>query len=241
MKWWQSVGDTLGLSNYGAMEDAKDAMTKNKKLADDTLAANQKLLDQMLGAANTTYGAGANSYADALKAFQNSPTYQANQYSYKNGVNDFLDPARNMRVQGAMNAIQNSRANAGGMFSSDTMNEMSNKAQTMSSEEWEKAYQRMMQDKGMDLNQWQVNNNELKEQYKSELERSKDILNLANADRNAMFNANQNYYNNLVNMNNANMQTLAGINNAKANIGMQGQGLEQGLFKLGTSLLTSLF
>lgn len=238
--WWKRGTDSLGLTNYQDVERTQNQLKHNQELAKETQAQNQKLIEQMYGNAQDFYGQGAAQYDQRLSDYENMPTYQAQHYEYDKDVNDFLSPARNMRVNQAMNAIQNSRANAGSMFSSDTMNEMNNKAQLMASEEWDKAYDRMMKDRDVNLNEWKVNADENREQYKSQLERSKDLLNLANNDRNGMFNASQNYYANLVNNNNAAMSTQAGIGNAMANAGMNQQGIGSGLFKLGAGIVSAL-
>lgn len=238
--WWQKATDAVGLTNYQNVEHAKDQLSDNQELALSTQANNKRLIDQMLRNAKDIYGTGADQYKESLTDFKTSPTYTAQKYEYQNDIDDFLSPARNMRVNQAMNAIQNSRANAGNMFSSDTMNEMNNKAQLMASEEWDKAYNRMQNDKNTDLNAWKVNADEQREQYKSQLERSKDLLNLANSDRNNLFTASQNYYNNLVNNNTAAMSTQAGIGNSIANASLNQQGIGNGLFKLGAGIVSAL-
>lgn len=238
-KGWQKAFDAIGLTNYQDVENAQNNIKANQALAKETQAANQKLLEQMHNNASETF-TGADDYSKYLTSYENLSPYEAQHYEYGKDVNDFLSPARNMRVQQAMGAIENSRANAGGMFSSDTMNEMSNKAQIMSSEEWDKAYDRMMRDRATDLSEWKTNNDEYREAYKSQLEKSKDLLNLANSDRNSLFNADQNYYTNLVNNNNAAMSTQAGLNNAYNNVSMNEQGIGQGLFKLGAGIIGAL-
>lgn len=239
--WWQKATDSIGLTNYQDVEAAKNAIGDNKDLANETYSNNQALIKQLLNSANSTYGNGAAQYDDRLANLENVGTYQAQNYSYDKDENDFLSPARNMRTQQAMNAIQNSRANAGGMFSSDTMNEMNNKAQLMASEEWDKAYDRMMKDRDTSLNEWKANAEEQRQAYTSSYNQAKDLLNLANSDRTNLNNASQAYYTNLINNNNANMSTQAGINNSLANAGLQQQGLGQQLFKiLGSAAVNSL-
>lgn len=239
-KWWQKATDAVGLTNYQDVESAQNQLAKNAELAKETQAANEKLLERLYGSAQDTYGAGASQYGQRLTDYENLSPYEAQKYEYTKDVNDFLSPARNMRVQQAMNAIQNSRANAGGMFSSDTSNEMNAKAQLMASEEWDKAYDRMMNDRTTDLNEWKTNAEENRAAYNSQLEKSKELLNLANSDRNSLYNANQNYYSNLINNNNASMSTQAGIGNSMANTSMNKQGIGAGLFKLGTGIMSAL-
>lgn len=248
MKWWKNLTDSVGLTNYGDVESAKNAIKQNQELANQTKTENEALLQNLLTNAQNTYGTGASKYNDYLSSYENMGSLedylknagQNTTYSYDKDVNDFYSPAANSRVQTAMNAIQNSRANAGNMFSSDTSNEMNAKAQLMASEEWDKAYERMNEDKTSDLNTWKANNENLNNLYSSQLTKATNLLNLANSDRNSLYNAESNYYNNLVNNNNAAMSTQAGLTNAYTNASLNQQGIGSGLFKLGTGILTAL-
>lgn len=238
--FWQKATDAIGLTNYQDVQQAKNNIKANRELAQETQDSNKELLDKMYNNNQSVFGKANDNYDAALTAFKETPTYTAKEYSYDKNADDFLSPARNMRVQQAMGAIENSRANAGGMFSSDTMNEMNAKAQLMASDEWDKAYDRLMNDRSTYLNEWKAEADEGREAYKSQLERSKDLLNLANTDRMGLYNANNDYYSNLINNNNAVMSTQAGINNNLVNADLQRQGIGGGLFKLGTGILTAL-
>ena len=233
--WWQKITESTGLTNYGAVEDAKKAARENAALSSQTLEQNKQFLEQMKRSAQGTYGAGAAGYDTALKNYLDTPDYSAERFSYDKDVSSFMDPAYKLRVQQAMNGIQNSRANAGGMFSSDTINEIAAKQQAMASEEFANAYNRLMQDKSASLSEWQANNDERRQQYQSELAKASQLLNLANSDRQQLANANNAYYTNLINANNANLQTQAGANQSKANAALQQQGLGSALTRILTA------
>jgi hypothetical protein len=62
-----------------------------------------------------------------------------------------------MRAQNAMTAINNAAGSEGSRFSSDFLNRQAAKQQALASEEWQKSYDRLMQDRQAQLNQWQSN------------------------------------------------------------------------------------
>lgn len=103
------------------------------------------------------YGQGAANYQDALAKFLNSDVYQNEGFNYSGDISQFYDPAANQRVDAAMAAINDSAATGGNRFSSDYVNRVGAKQQALASEEYEKAYQRLMQDRQMQLTEWQNN------------------------------------------------------------------------------------
>ena len=152
-------------ANYmGKRQDAqwnKDALEQIQKIAEQTSTANQGDINAYRNLVANTYGNGAAQYNTALAKFLNSPVYQNKDFSYgdKPGqtIESFMDPAANQRVDAAMQAIENSAASGGNRFSSDFINRVGAKQQAMASEEWEKAYNRLMQDRQQTLNEYNVN------------------------------------------------------------------------------------
>lgn len=209
-----------GAASHKAASDqakaTKAANEENRRLAEETSAANKVILDQMFNENKNMYSPGANAYNGLLEAYANSPEYQAQKYEYTGNINDFYSPAYQERVNQAMNAIQNSRANAGNMFSSNTMNEMNAKAQLMASEEYDKAYDRMMADRQLGLTEFNTNQDQQYKAWQSQIDKNKTLLSMADADRRALSQANNDYYTNLVNSNNALLSTQAAANAANA-------------------------
>jgi len=142
-------------------------------------------------------------------------------FGYDKTVEDFASPATAMRVQNAMNAIENSRANAGDMFSSDHLNALNAKAQAIASEEYEKAFDRYNADRTRTLNEWNANNEEKKNAYASQNDIYKTMMNqLANdynTDTTNLMNSLSDYYGGLVNANNAYTNGLANMNTSLGN------------------------
>ena len=150
-----ALGSYMG--NKSDAERAAEAYNQIKGLATQTSNANQADINSYKNLIASTYGQGAANYNTALQNFLNSPVYQNEGFSYGGDINSFMDPAANQRVDAAMAAIENSAAGSGSRFSSDFINRVGAKQQALASEEWEKAYNRLMQDRQQALNEYNVN------------------------------------------------------------------------------------
>jgi hypothetical protein len=149
------------MANDAAATRAKEAYDKIQGLAESTSNANQADINSYKNLIASTYGQGAANYNSALQKFLNSPVYQNAGFSYGKQpgqtIDAFMDPAANQRVAAAMSAIENSAAGSGSRFSSDFINRVGAKQQALASEEWEKAYDRLMQDRQQSLNEYNLN------------------------------------------------------------------------------------
>ena len=192
-----------------------------KQNAADIAAYQQQLQD--------TYGANASSYNEALQKFLNSPVYQNKEFSYTGDINDFLDPAMNQRVDAAMGAIYN--------------NALIGKASAMASEEWEKAYNKLMQDKQQQMAQWNANSQNAWNNYNANQQQLGNAVNLYGQDRNALAQGNAEAIMAQMNNRNANLQTQANAIAGKANAqqGTSGWDLAGGLFGAGSNFLSNYF
>ena len=110
--------------------------------------------------------------------------YQNDGFQFTGDVGDYFDPAANQRVDAAMTAINNSAATGGNRFSSDYVNRVGAKQQAMTSEEWEKAYNRLMQDRQQQLNEWNMNSQNAWNNYNAEQDRAKYAVDAYGNDRN---------------------------------------------------------
>lgn len=171
-----------------------------------------------------TYGDNARKYGQALADFLNSPVYQNEDFGYEGSVSDYMDPYANQRVQAAMDAINNSAATGGNRFSSDYINRVAAKQQAMSSEEWEKAYNKMMQDRNQQLSEWQANSQNAWNNYNATADRSRYAIDQYGNAQNQYINGLGDAYMASMNNRNANLQTQATVAAGLAN-SQQGQGL----------------
>ena len=173
--------------NKAQAENLEDAYDRIQGLSDAAVGANSRDIQAYRDMVERTYGKGANAYDQALQDFLNSEVYQNKDFSYGKDINEFLDPAMNQRVDAAMQAMNLSGANAGSMFSSDFANRMGAKQQSMASEEWEKAYQRLMQDRQVALNEYNTNSQNQWNNYNANQSRMKEAVNAYGSDRDRLF------------------------------------------------------
>lgn len=178
-----AVGNYMG--NRAAADRASEAYDKIKGLAEGTSTANQADINSYKNLIAQTYGQGAANYSNALQNFLNSPVYQNEGFSYGNDINSFMDPAANQRVDAAMAAIENSAAGSGSRFSSDFINRVGARQQALASEEWEKAYNRLMQDRQMALNEYNVNSQNQWNNYNATNARNQYAVDAYGKDREA--------------------------------------------------------
>ena len=231
MAWPLLVG--LGLAAGGAAanyfgnkeqsENLQDAYDQINAATEKAVGQNASDIAAYRKMVNDIYGGGAANYGKALQDFLDSEVYQNKAFSYGDQpgqtIEAFLDPAMNQRVDAAMQAINNASASGGNRFSSDYINRIGSKQQSMASEEWEKAYQKLMQDRQMALNEYNVNSQNNWNNYNANQNRLQAAVNAYGNDRdkyyegqgNAMTAGIQNRLGGL----NTQAQTIMGAANAK--------------------------
>lgn len=178
-----ALGSYMG--NKSDAERAQEAYDKISGLATQTSNANQADINSYKNLIASTYGQGAANYNSALQNFLNSPVYQNEGFSYGGDINSFMDPAANQRVDAAMSAIENSAAGSGSRFSSDFINRVGAKQQALASEEWEKAYNRLMQDRQQALNEYNINSQNNWNNYNATNARNQYAVDAYGRDREA--------------------------------------------------------
>lgn len=206
------LADSLGFSNNKQIDAAKatldDVLTRANSVGSQNRNLYGKYYDQMQG----MYGEGAQAYTDAVKNLADA-IENRKDFSYQDSVNDFLDPAREQRVQAATNAINNAASAGGNRFSSNYLDKLAAKQQALASEEWKSAYDRMMQDRAQQLQEWETG--------QQKINNLGTLANIYQSDRNQLGNAIGDYYTAMANQNNANLETYSDIAQSKANLESQ--------------------
>ena len=203
------IGDFLGTSNNKAVNQGISSLDEIKAYADKTGAANRALYDDYYGQMRGMYGDNAAKYNDAVARLAEA-IGNREDFEYKGDVNDFLDPAREQRVAAAMNAINNSAAAGGNRFSSDYISRVGAQQQAMASEEWKAAYDKLMQDRNQQLQKWQTG--------QQKIDNMGTLAGIYGGDRTALSEALGNYYSNMANQNNADLEVMSDIQQGKANL-----------------------
>lgn len=209
MRILDKLGDFLGTSNNPAIDQSIASLDEIKAYADSTAAKNNALYNDYYGQMQGMYGDNAAKYNDAVAQLADAIANRRD-FSYQGDVNEFMDPAANQRVAAAMGAINNSSASGGNRFSSNYVDKVAAKQQALASEEWKAAYDRMMQDRSKQLQEWQTG--------QQNINNLGTLAGVYGADRTALSDAIGNYYGNIANQNNANLEVMSDVVQNKANL-----------------------
>lgn len=236
-----ALGNYMG--NQADAERAAEAYDRIQGLAQTTGTANQQDIQAYKNLVAQTYGQGAANYQSALQNFLNSPVFQNEGFSYGGDISQFMDPAANQRVDAAMTAINNSAASNGSRFSSDFINRVGAKQQSLASEEWEKAYSKLQQDRANQLAEWQANSQNNWNNYNAQTARDQYAVDAYGKDREGYIGGLSDAMSagiaNRTGLLNAQSQAIAGTANAQQ--GTSGWDLLSGLGGAGGAFLSSWF
>lgn len=211
---WNDIldpGDIFGVGQDKKIAAANKMLEGVQAKADQTSQANRSLYNQYMNRVQGTYGDTAGKYNQYLQNLENQEVYNPGEFSFDKSVEDYYSKFANQRANQAMNAITNSRANAGDMFSSDYQNALAAKQQALASEEADKAYDRYMQERGQALNEFSTNANLQNQAYQNLYNKNKDLLGQAQNAQDNVTNAYGSYISNLTSQNNTDMQNYANV------------------------------
>lgn len=226
------LADSLGFSNNKQIDAAKATLDDVLTRADSVGSQNRNLYGKYYDQIQGMYGEGAAAYTDAVKNLADA-IENRQDFSYQGSVNDFLDPAREQRVQAATNAINNAASAGGNRFSSNYMDKLAAKQQALASEEWKSAYDRMMQDRAQQLQEWETG--------QQKINNLGTLANIYQSDRNQLGNAIGDYYTAMANQNNADLEVYSDVLGNKANLEAQRQSGAGGLLQGVGSIIGAIF
>lgn len=236
-----AVGNYMG--NRDAADRAEDAYNRIQGMDEATGAANQQDIQSYKNLVAQTYGQGAANYDAALQKFLNSPVYQNEDFSFSDDISNYMDPAANQRLDAALNAINNNAASNGSRFSSDYNSRLGAAAQAQTSQEWEKAYNRLQQARQQAANEYQLNSQNNWNNYNAQVARDQYGVNAYANDRNQYINGLSDALSagiaNRTGILDSQTQAIAGTANAQQ--GTSGWDLLGGLGGAGGQFLTSWF
>lgn len=211
------VGDLLGTSNSDQINAAQKTLDGILSRADSVSAQNRGLYDQYLGQMQGMYGDNAAKYNDAVARLADAIGQGPETFSYDKTAEDFFDPFRDQAAAQAMDAI-NAGASAGGnRFSSNYNDKVAAKQRALATESWKTAFDTMMRDRAQQMAEWQAGQG-AKQQYLGNLG---TVAGLYGQDRSALGDAIGNYYGNVANQNNADLEAYSDVTQNKANLSAQ--------------------
>lgn len=240
-----ALGSAIGnyIANSEAADRASDAYNQISGLAQAAGAQNEADIKSYGNLINNMYGNEAAQYGNALAKFLNSPVYQNEGFSYNGNVSDYMDPYANQRADAAMQAIANASASNGSRFSSDYISRVGAKQQALASEEWEKAYNKLMQDRQMALSEYNTNSQNAWNNYNATNARNQYAVDAYGNARNQYVSGLGDAMSAGVQNRNAVLQTQANAIAGKTNAqqGTSGWDLVSGLTGAGANFLGSYF
>lgn len=226
------LAESLGFSNSKQIDAAQGMLDDVLDRASGTSSQNKRLYGDYMGKMQGMYGEGAEAYTDAVKSLADAINNRED-FSYGKDVNSFLDPAREQRVNQAMDAINASASAGGNRFSSNYVDKLAAKQQALASEEWSKAYDRMMQDRAQQLQEWETG--------PQKINNLGTLAGIYQSDRNQLGNAIGDYYTSLANQNNADLQVYSDVAGNKANLESQRNSGAGGLLQGVGSIIGAIF
>ena len=209
-------GDIFGYRGNKTVGAANAALDEAYGKAEEAANKNAGLYQQYMNKVNNAYGGEAAKMGDRVQALEELTPYDAGQFSYDKDVNDFYSKAADLRAKKATDAITNSMANAGNMFSSDYTDALAAKQQALASEEWDKAYDRYSKDRSQALQEFSTNANIGQQTYSNMYNKNKDLLGISQNAQDNTLNAFGTYTQGLANNNSMLAQNAANIAQAKA-------------------------
>jgi hypothetical protein len=209
MAWYDILdpADILGNKQDERVNRANEALAQAQAKAEQASNANRGLYNQYNQRVESTYGDLAGKLNDYLKSFEDQGTYDPGQFSFEKDLNDYYSKFANQRQQQAMNALRESSD----IFSSDYQDAMAAKQQALASEEWDKAYNKYMQDRSQAANEFNMNAQLGQTAYQNQLNKNQALLGQAAGAQDNLMNAYGNYVNNLANSNLANAQNYSNM------------------------------
>lgn len=212
------VGEFLGTDNFDQIDAAKQSLDDILARANAVSSQNKQLYNDYLGQMQGMYGENAAKYGDAVSRLSEAIGDGSDtSFSFTGNINDYYDPMRDQVAQQAMDALNQSASTGGSRFSSSYNDKLAAKQRALATESWKTAYDAMMRERQQQLAEWQAGN-AAKQTYLGNLG---TVAGLYGNDRAALSDAMGNYYSNVANQNNADLEAYSDVTSNKANLESQ--------------------
>ena len=206
------VGEALGTDNNEAIDQALANLEDVKTYGQGLSGANKRMYGDYLARMQGLYGDDVSNYGQSLDDLRNAIN-NYKDFSYTRDQSEFLDPAMEMRQREAAKQL-NAAASAGGnRFSSNYQDKLMAQSQGIASEEWQKSFDRMMQDRAQQLNEWQTGQNKINNLG--------TLTQLYGQGKGQYANALGDYYSAMANQNNADLESYSDLAMGQANLNSQ--------------------
>ncbi len=187
-----------------AMNQAIGTLGKTEGFSEAMKSQGLDILAQQLAAAQGLYG-NADEIAAALQAARDkvnglSP-YEAGQFSYDKEIGDFYDPAFQLSVNSANDAMNASQALGGNMFSSGTADKLAAQNQVLATNMYKEALAAFNADKSLEQGIWAGNEAAKQAAASSAMQLANAQYGMASDAAGNLSAANNSYYSGLLGLN----------------------------------------
>lgn len=190
---------------HKAINNALESLEDAQGYIDSARQQNTALANQGLGLAGSLWDPNGDltaKYNQALAGIENLQGYNAdNLFSYDKTIQDFYDPAFQLSVDMANDAIDNSQAFGGNMFSSDTANKLAAKNNVLATQMYDDARDAMQADKSLEQSIWAGNESAKQAAADSQLNLANMRLNAYGTGMSNLSDAQQGYIANMMGIN----------------------------------------
>ena len=145
---------------HSANLNAQNTLEGTEGYADQLRGSGERILADMLNSNRSLWGTPEQAAAGldtAQQAVNGVNPYQAGKFKYDKTLNDFFDPAFQLSVNQANDAINQSQALGGNLFSSDTANKIAAQNQVLATQMYKEALDALNTDKSLEQGIWQGN------------------------------------------------------------------------------------
>lgn len=222
------LGNSTDKKRSEAIKNAVSSLEDAKGIIESANVQNTALANQGLTLAGSLWdpnGTLVSDYNSALEGINGLQGYSADDlFSYDKSIEDFYDPAFQLSVNMANDAINNSQAFGGNMFSSDTANKLAAKNNVLATQMFKEARDAMNQDKSLEQSIWAGNEAAKQAAANSAADIAGLKLNAYGTGMSNLSNAQQGYIANLMGINSDYAADMTDYLGAKANLQSQDPG-----------------
>jgi hypothetical protein len=207
------VGGIGGLLSESATRKAKrnainsaiNTLQSTSGYSDSMMTQGSQVLADQLAAAQGIYGNTAD-VASALQAARDkvnalSP-YEAGTFQYDKDISDFYDPAFQLSVNSANDALNSSQALGGNLFSSGTADKLAAQNQVLASNMYKEALSAFNTDKSLEQSIWSGNEAAKQAAANSAANLANSQYSMASDAAGNLSSANNSFYQGLLDLNN---------------------------------------
>lgn len=234
------LGSLLSLGSSGSSQNATHKAVQNaistlegsSDYASQLYNTGTQNLENMLNATTSLYGdtsTAASDLASAKEALSNLEGYTASDFDYDKTIEDFYDPAFQLSVNMANDAINGSQAAGGNLFSSETANKLAAQNQVLATQMYNDAQSAYNADKSLESSIWSANEGNKQAEANSAYNLAQTNYNVANDTASALNSANQTYYTGLNDLTSDYYNNLSSYTQALANLQASDPGKASGL------------